>query len=293
MLFIIPVIDKMGNQQSAPPPPQPQPTPQAPPPPPIPPVCDADCQRQKLLSALKTTLDQKEETQDTDPEGYEQARIAYYTALNGQGWLTDEKNRIASDEIQPVVTNYTNQYNELTNQLKTNQVFSNLASSLEAEQKEDEEDLQFLKKQFSKEKDQVDVLNRLTAIGNPQLIIQVNQPEVVLERNTPLFTASSNIRGVGDADAGRMGDGTITLINNVPLTSVTAGFSSSNGDGSSNVRQTQNQVQLTKQGSFGEYTRNGMINQSMRQSVPTGVGKNEKYRTVAKEGHKMSIGRSY
>ena len=132
-----------------------------------------------------------------------------------------------------------------------------------------------------------------TAIGNPQLIIQVNQPEVVLERNTPLFTASSNIRGVGDADAGRMGDGTITLTNNVPLTSVTAGFSSSNGDGSSNVRQTQNQVQLTKQGSFGEYTRNGMINQSMRQSVPTGVGKNEKYRTVAKEGHKMSIGRSY
>lgn len=160
----------MGNQQSAPPPPQPQPqpTPQAPPPPPIPPVCDADCQRQKLLSGLKTTLDQKEETQDTDPEGYEQARIAYYTALNGQGWLTDEKNRIASDEIQPVITNYTNQYNELTNQLKTNQVFSNLASSLEAEQKEDEEDLQFLKKQFSKEKDQVDVLNRLTAIGNPQ-----------------------------------------------------------------------------------------------------------------------------
>jgi len=153
----------MGNQQSLPPPP----VPSAPaPPPPIPPVCDSACQRQKLLDGLKLTLDQKEETQDTDPEGYEQARIAYYTALNGQGWLTDEQNRIAQDEIEPVISGYTNQYNSLNNQIKTNQVFTNLAASLQTEQKEDEEDLKFLKKQFQKEKDQVDVLNRLTTLTN-------------------------------------------------------------------------------------------------------------------------------
>jgi hypothetical protein len=116
------------------------------------------------LDGLKLTLDQKEETQDTDPEGYEQARIAYYTVLNGQGWLTEEQNRIAKDEIEPVISTYTTQYNSLNSQVKTNKVFTNLASSLQAEQKEDDEDLRFLKKQFQKEKDQSDVLNRLTQL---------------------------------------------------------------------------------------------------------------------------------
>jgi hypothetical protein len=156
----------MGNQQSSPPPPPPSnpPAPPAPPPPPPPPVCDAACQRQKQLDGLKLTLDQKEETQSTDPEGYEQARIAYYTALNGQGWLTEEQNRIAKDEIEPVISKYTDQYNGLNKQIKTNQVFTNLASSLQLEQKEDEEDLRFLKKQFQKQKDQANVLDRLTTL---------------------------------------------------------------------------------------------------------------------------------
>jgi hypothetical protein len=156
----------MGNQQSIPPLPRPNPAPSAPPPPPPPPVCDSNCQRQKLLDGLKLTLDQKEETQDTDPEGYEQARIAYYTALNGQGWLAEEQNRIANDEVAPIVTNYTNQYNSLNSEIQTNKVFANLASSLQTEQKEDEGDLRFLKKEFQKEKDQVDVLNRLTTLTN-------------------------------------------------------------------------------------------------------------------------------
>jgi len=163
--FILHVIDKMGNQQSAPPLPAPS-APPAAPAPPIPPVCDPACQRQKQLDGLKLTLDQKEETQDTDPEGYEQARIAYYTALNGQGWLTEEQNRIANDEVSPIVTEYTTQFNSLNDQIKTNQVFANLASSLQAEQTEDEGDLRFLKKQFQKEKDQADILDRLTVLTN-------------------------------------------------------------------------------------------------------------------------------
>lgn len=151
----------MGNQQSSTPPSTPPPV-QSPPPP----VCDSACQRQRQLDGLKLTLDQKEETQSTDPEGYEQARIAYYTALNGQGWLTDEQNRIAKDEIEPVISGYTTQYNDLNKQLKTNKVFANLASSIQSEQNEDQEDLRFLKKQFQREKDQADVLNRLTTITN-------------------------------------------------------------------------------------------------------------------------------
>jgi hypothetical protein len=153
----------MGNKQSAP-----SATPNTLPtaPPPTPPVCDMNCQRQKQLDGLKLTLDQKEETQSTDPDGYQQARLAYYTAVNGQGWLSDEKNRIASDEVEPILTQYTDQFKALNGQLKTNTVFANLASSLQAEQESDEGDVRFLKKQLQKENDTVATMNRLTTLTN-------------------------------------------------------------------------------------------------------------------------------
>jgi hypothetical protein len=148
----------MGNQPSAP---QGSPpvAPMAPPP-----VCDANCQRQKLLSGLKTTLDEKEQTKNQDPEGYQQARVAYYTALNGDEWLVKEKDRIAKEEISPKITQYTTQYDDLKKQQKSQKVFVNLMNSLQAQESEDQEDLHYLKKQLQTEKDKADVLNRLTVL---------------------------------------------------------------------------------------------------------------------------------
>lgn len=148
----------MGNQPSTPQAPPPQPMP-------LPPVCDAECQRQKLLSGLKTTLDQKEQTKDSDPESYEQARIAYYTALNGDSWLIGEKQRIAQDEISPKITSYTTQYEDLKKQQSSQQVFVNLMNALQAQEASDEHDFEYLKKQLQSEKDKANVLNRLSQLG--------------------------------------------------------------------------------------------------------------------------------
>jgi len=148
----------MGNQPSAPQAPPPQPMP-------LPPVCDSACQRQKLLAGLQTNLTQKEQTKDTDPEGYEQARIAYYTALNGDSWLITEKQRIAQDEISPKITSYSTQYEDLKKQQSSQQVFINLMNALQTQEVGDEKDLEFLKKQLESEKDKADVLNRLSVLG--------------------------------------------------------------------------------------------------------------------------------
>ena len=163
----------MGNQPSTPQAPPPQPMP-------LPPVCDANCQRQKLLSGLKTTLDQKEQTKDTDSEGYEQARIAYYSALYGDSWLIKEKERIAKDEISPKITSYTTQYEDLKKQQSSQQVFVNLMSALQAQETADEQDLSYLKKQFQQEKDKADVLNRLTQLGT-QPVESTNYTPILLD----------------------------------------------------------------------------------------------------------------
>jgi hypothetical protein len=147
----------MGNVPSNQPP-------NAPPPPPIP-VCDSDCQRQQMLNGLQTAMEQAEATKDTTPEGYESARIAYYTALKGQGWLAEEKKRIADREIKPVVTKYTDTFKSLTQQQKSQQVFTNLVNALKYDQASNEEEVKFLNKEFSKEADQANVLNRLAVLN--------------------------------------------------------------------------------------------------------------------------------
>lgn len=148
----------MGNQPSAPQAPSSKPPAPAP-------VCDAECQKQKNLAGLKLTLDQKAETRDTDPNGYEQARIAYYTAVNGPGWLQKEKDRIAKKEIEPVISGYVNRYNELTKQNESNKTFVGMANAIKYQEATDEEETNFLNKQYQKAKDKQVVLDRLQILN--------------------------------------------------------------------------------------------------------------------------------
>jgi hypothetical protein len=145
----------------------------------LPPVCDSGCQREKLVSGLKTNLDQKEQTKEQDPEGYEQARVAYNTALYGDTWLANEKQRIARDEISPKVTAYTTQYDDLKKQQSSQQVFVNLMNALQAQEDTDDKDLHFLKKQLQIEKDKADVLNRLTVLGTSPVQSSTYMPIVL------------------------------------------------------------------------------------------------------------------
>lgn len=154
----------MGNQPSAP-----QPTPSAPQntPPPLPPVCDAACQRQKTLDGLKAALDAKSATRDQDPEGYEQARINYYTALKGQGWLAEEKNKIAKRDIEPVVSAYTTEFKNLTEKKKNQGVFVNLMATLRADEENDAENLKYMKHQANEDAEKARVLNRMNQLSTP------------------------------------------------------------------------------------------------------------------------------
>lgn len=144
----------MGNQPSAPSPQAPQE---------LPPICDLDCHKEKDLALLKSALDKATNTQAEDPIGYEKARIAYYTLLNGQGWLNTEKQRIAKDEVEPIVNSYTTRFNNLKTEQKTNSIFTNLSDNLKAQVNSDKSDSNYLSKQLNLEKDKADVLNRLSS----------------------------------------------------------------------------------------------------------------------------------
>uniref|UniRef100_A0A6C0EPB1 Uncharacterized protein n=1 Tax=viral metagenome TaxID=1070528 RepID=A0A6C0EPB1_9ZZZZ len=152
----------MGNQPSSPSAPPPPPTPA---PPPLPPPCDLNCQKQKDLALLKTALDTATENQSQDPEGYEKARIAYNTLLSGQGWLNTEKQRIATEVVEPVLKQYRNTYDSLKGEKKSQAVFTNLSDMLKSQEEGDQSTNTFLKKEITAEKDRADVLNRLNDLN--------------------------------------------------------------------------------------------------------------------------------
>jgi hypothetical protein len=148
----------MGNQPSAPAPSAPT---QPIAPPPLPPPCDLNCQKQKQLALLKSALDEEEE----GTEAYEKARIAYYTLLNGQGWLNTEKQRIATEVVEPVLKQYTTNYDALKSEKKSQAIFTNLSNMLTSQEDADQSTNVFLKKEMTSEKDRADVLNRLNELN--------------------------------------------------------------------------------------------------------------------------------
>lgn len=53
---------------------------------------------------------------DKDPDTYEGARIRYFTLKNGEGWLEQEKTRIADTKLQPAIDSYRQQFKTLESQ---------------------------------------------------------------------------------------------------------------------------------------------------------------------------------
>ena len=152
----------MGNQPSSPS------SPNSSPPLPVVELCDLECQRQKNIVLLKLALDNT--NKESEPEKYEQARIAYYTELNGSAWLEKDKERRAREELKPILTDFNTKYKELTDFKNSNKAFLNLSSVLTNQLKNDEEDNSYLNKQYNKEKTLTETLlrkNQLTNVSSP------------------------------------------------------------------------------------------------------------------------------
>ena len=125
------------------------------------PPCGPDCLRQRKLDALKLAMDMAEKNKDENPTAYSEARTNYYTLLKGQGWLVAEKQKVAQEEIEPVLGKYSSAYKILENKNKSQYHFKHLADAV----KSHEEDNSLLSKEVQKVHDKTDVLKRTTELS--------------------------------------------------------------------------------------------------------------------------------
>lgn len=123
-------------------------------------VCDAKCQKQKRLDALKTVAES-----GPTPEAKEQARLQYHTLKDGQGWLRNEKEKIARQEILPVVQTLESKYASLEAELaRRNQQLT----APPVQEVGDEAESRYIQSQL----DEASALNRTFELGQPPATVQ-------------------------------------------------------------------------------------------------------------------------
>lgn len=66
--------------------------------------------REQRLHDTFTALQQAEDTRDSNPEGYQLARNAYYTLKNGDDWIDTERQRLLDAEVTPETDRYRSDY---------------------------------------------------------------------------------------------------------------------------------------------------------------------------------------
>jgi hypothetical protein len=120
------------------------------------PTCGADCEHQKQLDALKTAMD------NASPANAQKAKTDYYTALNGQGWLQEQKQQVASQQVEPVLRKLRAQYDALVAQSNSQSQFSNLASAIKSDG-----GTPLLLQDYKAEKSKADVMDRMAVLTNP------------------------------------------------------------------------------------------------------------------------------
>jgi hypothetical protein len=70
----------------------------------------------QLRDAFKE-LQQAENARDKSPQAYQDARIRYYTLLQGESWLDEERKRISDAEAMPKITGYLQTYTDMSTRL--------------------------------------------------------------------------------------------------------------------------------------------------------------------------------
>jgi len=117
-----------------------------------PPTCDSECMNKKELDGLKARMDSA-----TTPADREQARLAYNTKLYGQEWLQKEKERIAKEEVEPMLMDYRTRFDALKQQQKTQSMFVTLMN-------QNMSDSDFVDQKLRKQKSNTSALVRLNEL---------------------------------------------------------------------------------------------------------------------------------
>ncbi len=104
----------------------------------------------RLEDAFKA-LQAAENARDGAPQAYQEARVRYYTLLNGDEWLTQERDRILKAEAKPKADTYLSTYTDLTTRRQQQQKTMDVMNAVKDKVLSMKDDFQMTTNVFSKQ----------------------------------------------------------------------------------------------------------------------------------------------
>jgi len=128
-------------------------------------VCDAECQKRKQLKTLSSAMATAVQNKEKDPEAYEQARTAYYTVKEGEGWAHQDKERQANEKIQPILDSYQQKFDKLKHDIDYQAMKAQAKQDVINSQVGDEDEVRFIHSEVAKERQQASVYQRMKELS--------------------------------------------------------------------------------------------------------------------------------
>jgi hypothetical protein len=170
---------------------------------------------QQLADAF-AELQTAENVRDKSPQAYQDARVRYYTLLNGEGWLNEETARITNAEALPKVAQYLATYQDLNTRVQQQQKTSEVVTGVKDKLISMKDDFKMTTDVFSKQiaelKNQIEIEKKAGQIKagtvmdwmgfllNVLLVVTAIAAAFVLIRKllqkqaSPAYTTTSTVR---------------------------------------------------------------------------------------------------
>jgi len=128
-------------------------------------------EKERRVQEAYKTFENAARGRDDDPEGFAQAKFQYYSLKNGPEWAAQEKKRIADTKMEPIVSNYRKQYQDLENEHKVQKTYTDSLSAVRDKQSAMKSSLQktfsFFSGILDEKKDKMSVYDRYLELTNP------------------------------------------------------------------------------------------------------------------------------
>jgi hypothetical protein len=142
-------------------------------------------EQERIQRALKAFQDAAR-NRTKDPDAFEAAKTRYYFLTKGPEWLEQEKQRILSEKLDPVVADYRDQFNSLDTEEKVQSAYTDSIAAIRDKQDtlrgSAERQSSFFQRLIENESAQKSAFDRVVELTNPSSI-----PAVSVTEDAPLF----------------------------------------------------------------------------------------------------------
>jgi len=122
--------------------------------------CDFECQKNKQLQTLGSAMVTAVQNKEKDPEGYEKARMAYYTVKEGDGWVYKEKEKQANEKVQPILDSYQSKFDKMKQDMMYQNALAQAKKDVANTEIGDESEVRFVHSEIEKEREAASVYRR-------------------------------------------------------------------------------------------------------------------------------------